>query len=74
MMYSPMRLALAIYFDSSRSSVASEAAMHTGFPPKVEACAPRVQSITSARAIIALNGIPEAIPFAVQMMSGSIPA
>ena len=54
--------------------VASDAAMQTGLPPKVEACAPGFQFITFARAMMALSGMPEAIPFAVQMMSGSIPA
>ena len=54
--------------------VASAAAMATGFPPNVEACAPGFQSITSAFAITALSGIPDAIPFATQMISGSTPA
>ena len=74
MMNSPMRAALAMYFSSSKPIVASEAAMQTGLPPNVEACAPGFQSITLPRAIIALSGMPDAIPFAVQMISGSIPA
>ena len=48
--------------------------MHTGLPPKVEACAPGFQSITLARAIVAQSGMPEAMPLATQIMSGSIPA
>ena len=54
--------------------VASDAAMATGLPPKVEACAPGFQFITSAFAITALSGMPEAMPFAVQIMSGTTPA
>ena len=63
-----------MYFDSSNSIVASAAAMHTGFPPNVDACAPGFQFITLSRAITALRGIPDAMPFAEAMMSGSIPA
>ena len=44
--------------------VASAAAIHTGFPPNVEACAPGFQSITLWRAITAQSGMPLAIPFA----------
>ena len=40
MMNSPTRLAFSMYLLSSKCKVASEAAMHTGFPPNVEACAP----------------------------------
>ena len=53
--------------------VASAAATATGLPPKVEACAPGAQSMMSARAIIALNGSPLAMPFAVVKMSGATP-
>ena len=49
------------------------AASATGLPPYVEPCAPVPQSMTSARAIIAPIGIPEAIPLAVRRMSGSTP-
>ena len=38
--------------------------MQTGLPPNVDACAPGFQSITLARAIIALSGMPEAMPLA----------
>ena len=48
--------------------------MQTGLPPNVDACAPGFQSMTLAFAMMALSGMPEAIPFAVQIMSGSIPA
>ena len=44
--------------------VASEAAIATGLPPNVEACAPGVQFMISARAMMALNGRPLAIPLA----------
>src|SRR5206468_4187835 len=46
------------------------AAHATGFPPKVEACAPGGQLITSARAMVAESGIPLAMPFATARMSG----
>ena len=62
-----------IAFRASPSST-SAAATQTGLPPKVEACAPGFQSIRLARAIVAESGMPEAIPFATQRMSGSIPA
>jgi hypothetical protein len=45
----------------------------TGLPPKVLAWLPGGQSITSARAMMAPNGIPLAIPLARQMMSGTTP-
>ena len=46
------------------------AAMATGFPPKVEACAPGFQSIKPARATHAPKGRPDAMPFASVTMSG----
>ena len=47
-MNSPIRAAFAMASRSSTPMVASEAAMATGLPPKVDACAPGFQSITSA--------------------------
>ena len=55
---------------SITSSVASAAAMQTGFPPKVEACEPGIQSMISARHMVMPSGMPDAIPFAMQIMSG----
>jgi hypothetical protein len=42
-------------------------------PPKVLACVPGGQSITSARAQQTPSGMPEAMPLAVARMSGSTP-
>ena len=53
--------------------VASAAATATGFPPKVEACAPGGQFMISARAIMALSGNPLAMPLAVVKISGATP-
>ena len=53
--------------------VASAARQLTGLPPNVLAWLPLGQSITSALAMIAPSGIPLAIPFAQQTMSGSTP-
>ena len=69
----PRSRVFAKYSDSSRSNVTSAARQATGLPPKVLAWLPGGQSITSDFAMIAPSGNPEAIPFAVQMMSGSMP-
>ncbi len=53
--------------------VASAAAIETGFPPNVEACEPGAQSIISARVMHTPSGMPLAMPFAMQTMSGSTP-
>ena len=59
---------------SSSSIVASAAAQATGLPPYVEPWAPGPQvSSSSARAIIAPSGMPDAMPLAVSRMSGSTP-
>ena len=58
---------------SITSSVASAAAMHTGFPPKVEACEPGTQSMISARVMVTQSGMPDAIPLATQTISGCTP-
>ncbi len=58
---------------SITSSVASAAAMHTGFPPNVDACDPGTQSISSALLTVTPSGMPEAMPFAMQTMSGCTP-
>lgn len=55
-MCSPMIAALAIPALSTTSMVAKAAAMHTGFPPKVEACDEDVLSILQL-VIVALSGI-----------------
>ena len=47
--------------------------MQTGLPPKVEACEPGTQSMISARLIMTPSGMPEAMPFAMQTMSGCTP-
>ena len=70
---SPICAAFAMYSCSSSAIVASDAAIATGLPPNVEACAPGFQVMMFAFAIVALKGMPDAIPF-VQIMSGSIPA
>ena len=62
-----------MYFSSSRRMVSSAAAQATGLPPKVEACAPGPQSISSARATVTPSGKPEAMPLAVTRMSGTTP-
>ena len=54
----------------SGSIVFNAAAMQTGLPPNVDACAPGFQSIKSARATHAPIGNPDPMPFAMQMMSG----
>ena len=53
--------------------VADAAAQATGLPPKVLACAPGVQSMTSARAAVTPSGRPEAMPLAIDRMSGFRP-
>ena len=53
--------------------VASAAAIETGLPPKVDACAPGGQFMTSARATVAPSGMPLAIPFAIVTISGTTP-
>src|SRR3989344_6329060 len=70
-MYSPNRRAFSMSPPSSKRMVASDAATATGFPPKVEACAPGGQFIRSARAMQTPSGRPEAIPLATQRMSGA---
>ena len=61
-------------FSSSMTPiVASEAAMETGEPPKVEICANRACSAMSLRARVRPMGCPLAIPFALVRMSGSTP-
>ena len=47
--------------------------MHTGLPPKVDACEPGTQSMISERVIVMPSGMPDARPFAMQTMSGSTP-
>src|ERR1017187_10378757 len=65
-----MRAALRRNSCSSSSMVTSAAAQATGLPPKVEACAPGPQRIRSARATVAPNGSPLAMPLATVMISG----
>ena len=48
--------------------------MQTGLPPKVLACEPGTQSMMSAFAMQTPSGMPEAMPLAMQTMSGSTPA
>jgi len=67
-------MAFSLYSLSINSMVASAAAMHTGFPPNVVPCAPGFQRITLSLAMMAPSGMPLAMPFAQQRMSGSIPA
>ena len=67
---------LAAFVIASRSIifiVASAAAIDIGFPPNVDACDPGFQSMISARVIQIPSGIPLAMPFAIQTMSGSTP-
>ena len=64
---------VAAFWRPSRSRisiVARAAAMQMGLPPKVLACEPGTQSMTSAFAMQMPNGIPLAMPFAMQTMSG----
>jgi len=49
---------------------ASDAAIATGLPPKVDACEPGTQSMTLALLITTPSGMPEAMPLALQTMSG----
>ena len=71
---SPRAAALAIRPPSSKSIVASDAAQATGLPPNVEPWVPGPQaSMMSARAIMAPSGMPLAMPFAVNTMSGLTP-
>ena len=55
------------------SKVARAAAMQTGLPPKVEACDPGTQFMMSALVSVIESGIPDAMPFAMQIMSGCTP-
>ncbi len=55
------------------SIVASAAAMQTGLPPKVLACEPGTQSMISAFVMQMPSGMPEAMPLAMQTMSGCTP-
>ena len=63
-----------MYWLSIRSIVARAAAIQTGFPPKVVPCEPGFQFITLSGAMKAPSGMPLAMPFALQTMSGSMPA
>ena len=54
------------------SIVLSAAAQLSGFPPKVEPCAPCFQSMTFFLATMMPRGRPEATPFAMAIMSGSV--
>ena len=58
---------------SMMSIVASAAAMQTGLPPKVLACEPGTQSMISALVMQMPSGMPDAMPLAMQTMSGSTP-
>ena len=69
--YCPTSAAFSMYSFSIKSMVASAAAHAIGLPPKVFPCAPFGQSTIDFRAIMAPKGIPEAIPFAAVMISGS---
>ncbi len=69
----PTLAALSIALSSSTSMVASAAAMHTGLPPKVDACDPGTQSMISALLMHTLSGMPLAMPLATVIMSGSTP-
>src|SRR5688500_62322 len=60
----PTSAALAINDDLIRSIVVSAAAHDTGLPPKVLACAPGGQAISSARAVVTPSGSPDATPVA----------
>ena len=66
-----MRAAFSTRLSSSSWKVTSAAAQATGFPPKVEACAPGGQVIRSERATVAPSGRPLAMPFATAKMSGT---
>ena len=68
--FSPTVAALAMPSRSRMSMVASAAAIETGLPPKVEAWEPGTQSMISARAMQMPSGMPEAMPLAMQTMSG----
>jgi hypothetical protein len=60
--------------DAGRLADQANAAAHeTGLPPNVEPWWPACQVMSSARAIAAEMGMPEAMPFAVHRMSGSTP-
>ena len=69
--YWPTTAAFSRYSFSIKSMVARAAAQESGLPPKVLPCAPRGQSITDLRATQAPRGIPEAMPLAIVMISGS---
>ncbi len=71
---SPIFCAFCMRPFSTRSSVTSAAAQHTGLPPKVEPCAPLSHFMMLSRAMIAPSGMPLASPFAVSRMSGSTPS
>ena len=58
---------------SMTSRVARAAAMQTGLPPNVDACEPGTQSMMSALLTVTPSGMPEAMPFAMQTMSGCTP-
>ena len=73
-MYSPIFCALAINPPWIKSSVAMAEAMHTGLPPYVVPCDPGFHCITLSLAMNALMGMPLPRPFAVNTMSGVIPA
>src|SRR5579862_8025279 len=69
--YAPTLREFSISSFSSNSSVTRPAAHATGLPPKVDACAPGGQLISSARAMVAPSGSPLAIPLATARISGA---
>ena len=70
---SPTRAEFATSSLSSSSIVASPAAIATGLPAMVEPWLPAGQVISSRRAIIAPSGMPDAIPLASRITSGTTP-
>ncbi len=69
----PTRAEFAQSSRSSRSTVASPAAIATGLPAIVEPWLPAGHVITSFFAIIAPSGMPDAIPLAASTTSGTTP-
>ena len=57
----------------SSSIVASAAAHDTGLPPNVLACAPGGHAISPRAPTATPSGMPDAMPFAIAIMSGSTP-
>ncbi len=71
--WAPTSAAFAISRSLSSLIVATAAAHDTGLPPNVLACAPGGHVMMSARAAATPSGIPDAMPFAMAIMSGRTP-